>query len=115
MNGKIKTRAGVGDIMCGDGRLTSNDKEKAEVLNKFFSSIFTVEDKQKIPESIPSKEFSEELRDAIFNENDVFKNLIHKFHKPNILRIQLGTQNGLNTDAAKYSDHFEFTMYIKAE
>ena len=28
------------DLMQEDGELTSNNKEKAEVLNKFFSSVY---------------------------------------------------------------------------
>ena len=33
----------------GDGKLTHNDNEKAELLNKFFTSVFTQEDTSKIP------------------------------------------------------------------
>ena len=75
VNGKIKTRTGVGDIMRDNGCLTRNDEEKAEVLNTFFSSVFTVEDMKNIPEINLAKNFSEELKDIIFNEDDVSKML----------------------------------------
>lgn len=41
VNSKLKTRQGIGNLLKSDGSLTINDTEKAEVLNNFFSSVFT--------------------------------------------------------------------------
>ncbi len=45
---RTKTRTTVGPIRSRDGGLTKNDKETAEELNEFFSSVFTRED-QEVP------------------------------------------------------------------
>ena len=49
-NDKLKTRDKVNDLLKEDGSLTKNDNEKAEVLNSFFKSVFTVEDTSQLPE-----------------------------------------------------------------
>ena len=45
---KSKIRDKICDLMQEDGELTSNNKEKAEVLNKFFSSVFTRENTENV-------------------------------------------------------------------
>jgi hypothetical protein len=50
VNSKLKTRQPVADLLKDDGSLTTNDKEKAEVLNKFFETVFTNEDTSSIPQ-----------------------------------------------------------------
>jgi len=47
---QTKTRSGIGDLKTPDGRTVTDDKEKAEVLNNFFSSVFTVEGDSQIPD-----------------------------------------------------------------
>ena len=50
VNSKTKTRVTVGDLINDiDSTVASNDKEKADALNIFFSSVFTQEDLQNIP------------------------------------------------------------------
>jgi hypothetical protein len=46
---KTRTRQGVGPLRGGDGRVVTDDTEMAEVLNSFFSSVFTREDLTDIP------------------------------------------------------------------
>ncbi|KAK2149969.1 hypothetical protein LSH36_428g01051 [Paralvinella palmiformis] len=41
---KLKNKTGLGDIQKEDGSLTNDDHEKAEILNKYFTSVFTRED-----------------------------------------------------------------------
>lgn len=50
VNSKLKTRQPLSDLMKPDGTLTTSDEEKAEILNNFFSSVFTKEDIESIPE-----------------------------------------------------------------
>ena len=41
-NNKLNTRSSVGAIRKSNGELTSDPKEKAEMLNENFSSVFTI-------------------------------------------------------------------------
>jgi len=47
-NSKLKSRPNLGDLVDEDGKLTSDDNKKAELLNN-FTSVFTQEDTSKIP------------------------------------------------------------------
>ncbi|KAA0202334.1 hypothetical protein HAZT_HAZT000415 [Hyalella azteca] len=47
---KTKTRSGVADLRKEDGTKTTSDKEKAEILNNFFQSIFTEEKGGDLPD-----------------------------------------------------------------
>ena len=47
VNSKVKTKTGIGDLYSEDGVMTADNKEKANVLNRFFSSVFTIEDNDK--------------------------------------------------------------------
>ena len=50
VNSKAKTRLTVSDLINNrESTVASNDKEKADALNIFFSSVFTQEDLQNIP------------------------------------------------------------------
>ena len=46
---KTKPKENISSLLKDDGKLTENDKEKAEVLNNYFSSVFTKEDKENMP------------------------------------------------------------------
>mgnify|MGYP000403395009 CR=1 FL=1 len=52
-NSKLKTRTKIGNLLNEDGSITTTSKEKADVLNKFFSSVFTEEATQNIPTLAP--------------------------------------------------------------
>jgi len=54
VNSIIKIKTGVGDNICEEDHLTNNEDEKAEALNKFLRSIFTIEDMNNILDDIPS-------------------------------------------------------------
>ena len=46
---KLKNKTGLGDTMTDQGQLTSDDQEKAELLNRHFTSVFTREDTAIVP------------------------------------------------------------------
>ena len=46
---KTKSRIGIADLKKEDGSKTSTDKEKAQLLNQFFKSVFTEEDDGALP------------------------------------------------------------------
>ena len=49
-NSKLKTRCRISQLRQSNGSMTKNDKEKAETLNDFFSSVFTEEDTTNTPD-----------------------------------------------------------------
>jgi len=44
----MKTRPAIGSIEGIDGKLYTSDKDKSNILNKFFSSAFITEDSTKL-------------------------------------------------------------------
>ena len=71
---KLKAKSGIADLMKPDGTKTSNDKDKAEVLNTFFQSVFTEEPDGDLPEP-PKYEFKDELNDFDISVEKVKKML----------------------------------------
>ena len=69
----INSRDKICDLMQV-GELTSNNKEKAEVLNNFFSSVFTRENSEKVPE-IPDRQFESSLDNVTIIPEEVLKKL----------------------------------------
>jgi len=51
---KTKSKTTVGPLLSADKQIITDEREIAEELNKFFSSMFTREDLQNVPE--PEKE-----------------------------------------------------------
>ena len=74
VNSKMKSRQPISDLKKGNGELTVNDEEKAEVLNSFFSSVFTKEDLVNIPDAA-LHDLEEVLEDISISEVDVLKRL----------------------------------------
>lgn len=72
VNQKTKVKSTIGDLHS-DGKTATTDTEKAEVLNDFFSSVFTEEDKTDIPGFSP--EMGSSLKDVKIGEEDVIKRL----------------------------------------
>ena len=50
VNSKIKSKTGIADLKKEDGTKTKSDREKAEMLNEFFKSVFTYENPGPLPE-----------------------------------------------------------------
>lgn len=70
---KLRTREGVADLEA-DGVKITTDEGKANVLNDFFCSVFTVEDLQNKPEC-EEKSFESPLQSLTVTADDVKKQL----------------------------------------
>lgn len=65
-NLRLKTRSRVEELHDETGNVASTDGDKAQLLNRFFSSVFTIENLNTIPE--PLNQFvGEELSDVIIS------------------------------------------------
>ena len=69
---KTSTRSGIGDLKRDDGTIASTDKEKAQVLNDFFQSVFTEEPDGELPKS-PQFPFNSPLTNIDFKTEDIRK------------------------------------------
>jgi len=49
VNSKLSSGTSIGELEDEHGSLTSDDKERAEILSKFFTSTFTVENLDELP------------------------------------------------------------------
>ena len=67
---KMKTRTGVSDLEYQDGRMAHTDVEKAELLNTFFSDVFTKEDLVTRPK-FEQRAYREPLTDITINDDMV--------------------------------------------
>lgn len=74
MLSQTKTRDKVCDLLKDDGTLTNSGREKAEVLNDFFVSVFTRENLTYIP-TLPTRNFEKELEMFVITSADVLKKL----------------------------------------
>ena len=70
---KTKVKTGINDLVV-DGKSVVQDQDKAEVLNKFFASVFTVESKGNIPK-LNKVQGAGELNDLVITEEKVKKQL----------------------------------------
>ncbi|CAG2209250.1 unnamed protein product [Mytilus edulis] len=100
VNSKLKTRTGVGNIMKSDGSLAINDTEKVNVLNTFFSSVFTrTEDLNEQPNV---KDMEDVLLDISVTVDDVLKKLnnlhVDKSAGPDNLHPKVLYENNLLSD-----------------
>ena len=89
---KSKTRDKICDLIQEDGELTSNNKEKAKVLNKVCSSVFTRENTENVLE-MPDRQFESILDNIIISPEEVLKKLFNlnpsKAAGPDGLRCEL--------------------------
>ena len=60
---RTKTRPSIGPLKNKEGHVVSNDKDMAEIFNEFFSSVFTREDTEQVPEP-QEMHFRSELRET---------------------------------------------------
>ena len=69
---KMKTCSAVADLECLDGTMTETDVDKAEVLNTFFTSVFTLESLENIP-TFENRLHNTELTDFLITNEEVEK------------------------------------------
>ena len=69
-NSKLKSKSKVPDLKLSEESYTSNDQEKADILNEFFSSVFTHEDLNNFPKS-RTRIFRSKLEDIEITEEIV--------------------------------------------
>ena len=74
-NTKLKTNPRIGDLVNPEGQPTHVDLEKADILNKYFPSVFTREDLTSMP-TLDNKHEDPQLRDIIIDEEIVKKKLL---------------------------------------
>jgi hypothetical protein len=72
---KTKTRTGISDLVIDENTMTTTDSEKADVLNKFFCSVFTKEGSDDIP-TLNTRQYSATLQNVSFTEDDVKEKLL---------------------------------------
>lgn len=58
INKKLKPKESISNLSKEDGSMTDGDKEKCGVLNDFFASVFTKENKEDVPNFNSDYEFS---------------------------------------------------------
>ena len=71
---KQNTKATVRQLSKEDGSLTSSDTEAAELLQEFFTSVFTIEDITTAPD-LQVKELSNEIENMLISKLEVIKAL----------------------------------------
>jgi hypothetical protein len=73
---KLKTKDNIADLVKDDsGSLTNTDKEKVEVLNNFFCSVFIKENLNDSVPDLPELEISDQLNNVLISEDSVLKKL----------------------------------------
>ena len=68
----MKTCSAVADLERLDGTMTEIDVDKAEVLNAFFTSVFTLESLENIP-TFENRLHNKELTDFLITNEEVEK------------------------------------------
>lgn len=71
---KLTVKSGVADLKDEKGTAQSEDNTKADMLNAFFSSVFTNEDVNNVP-VLEERVDGEELSDTYFTEESIIKQL----------------------------------------
>jgi hypothetical protein len=76
---KTKSRTTVGPLVNKDKKLITDEKEMAEELNKFFSSVFTQENLQNVPDPEPET-INAEMKQVFVTQQQI-RNKIRKLRK----------------------------------
>ena len=74
---KTIKREGIADLENEKGELINIDKEKCEILNNFFASVFTNESDDEIPNFIYDKDIKNPLNNCTVSESEIEKALFN--------------------------------------
>ncbi|WAR05168.1 hypothetical protein MAR_020537, partial [Mya arenaria] len=69
---KTKSRSNISNLKRENGEFVRNDKEKVDLLNEFFTTVFTKENIDTIPD-IEDKDVNSELSSLTVSEEEVLK------------------------------------------
>jgi hypothetical protein len=72
VNSRKKVQTGIADLKRDDGSITENDFEKPEELNRFFKTVFTIEDLNNIS-YINARSSGKSILEVQFNEQITMK------------------------------------------
>ncbi|WAR24441.1 hypothetical protein MAR_038110, partial [Mya arenaria] len=81
VKGETNTRSGIGDLRDKNGNIATEIKDKANILNDFFASVFTREDNSEIPNFEDKLEKENFISDIIVSPQLV---TIERTESPNI-------------------------------
>ena len=76
LKGKLNSKSCIGPLRDGDNNTVTEDQKMAEILNDFFSSVFTKEDTSVLPTCEECK--SEEVMDYVYFDRRKVRNKIDK-------------------------------------
>ena len=66
----------IGPLRKDNGEATQNEIEMAQILNKFFASVFTVENTESIPPILPLQiDAAQTLNNIVFHDHDIMREL----------------------------------------
>ena len=71
---KLKARTRVSDLLLPGGEILTSDRDKANILNEFFASVFTQEGEDELP-PFPEKTYESDLDNIYVDTNIVLKKL----------------------------------------
>ena len=79
---KQRTKDNVGPLKDSIGRIITDDREAANILNEYFSSVFTTEDCAHIP--VPGKLFQKNIEEGLISVEITEEMVSEKLQKINI-------------------------------
>ena len=74
MQNKTKIKSNVGPLLKQNGEITSDDNEMTELLNTYFSSVFSAEGDGPIP-TLSRLSSEETLLTTFFDESDIIEKI----------------------------------------
>ena len=72
VNSKLKTRSGIGNLRTETGKEVECDKDKADMFNNFFSSVYETEDVTSLPTQLEVT-VNQRLDSVEFSQSDVLQ------------------------------------------
>ena len=67
MKEETKSKTSIGDMKDANGEVKTEDEDKAEILDNFFTSVFTVEGDSELPDFEPKVNEKNNIDTCIIN------------------------------------------------